>query len=147
MATHVEHCAGDAKAKVVVRDGTDKGICTHRADSVEDGDVVGYRDGDTDIGDGGHKHHDIVSNMYEDEKIGCDGDQDDSSDDQINLAALGNDVDFVLHGSDDHEDVLDDDISTNPDPQALVGISETADALCFFFIRGRGLVGIGTGHG
>lgn len=44
------------------------------------------------------------------------------------MAAVGHDVDVVLHGSGDHDDHHDDDDATTPDLQALMDISEFADA-------------------
>lgn len=115
LATPAEYCAGDADAEDIVGDESNQGNSTDGVVGIGESDGVGYRDADVDVGDGGHINRDADSNMKDEGESDRNGDRDDNSDDQVVIATVGLKLDIVFHGSDDHDNVLDDDNATAPD--------------------------------
>lgn len=134
LPNYVKCCTGDADANDVVRNGSDKGTCTDRGEGVSSIDVAGYRGADLDVGSEGHANCDSDRNLHDDGESDGNGDSDDNSVNEVDIAAVGHDVDVVLHGSGDHDDVLDNDNVTTLFRQALPNISKFADApdFCFY---------------
>lgn len=139
LATFAERYAGDTDVKDLVGDGTDKGTCSYGEDGVENGDGVGSRDANVDIGDGGHANRDIDSDMYDSEESDRNEDCEDKSDDEVDMAAIGDKVDVSLHGPNNQDYILDDDNATILELQALTNIFEFPDAPDFCLSDGEDL--------